>query len=175
MTTSNGGTVPSGTYRAKVGEQDYEIRVESGQVYLNGTPVAVSFELVSSGHYSLIIDGRSLGITVSRSTTGSVRVTVEGREVEVAVQDEMDLLLERFGVGKAGIAAHREVRAPMPGLVLAVQVLEGQTVQAGEGLLVLEAMKMENELRAPADGAVRTVHVKPGDPVSKGQLLVEFE
>jgi len=175
MTLSNRGTVPSRTYRAEIGGRVYEIRIESGQVYLDGRPVTVSFEPVGPGHYSLLLEGQSFGITISRNAAGSMHVTVGGREMEVTVRDEMDLLLERFGVGAAGGGAHREVHAPMPGLVLSVHVQEGQTVRAGEGLLVLEAMKMENELRAPGEGTVRAVHVKPGDPVTKGQLLVEFE
>lgn len=175
MTLSNREEIPEGTYRAEVAGEAYELRFQGGEVYVNGTRVAVSFEPVASGQYSLLVDGQSFGITISQGSTGPVRVSVEGREVDVEVRDEMDLLLERFGVGEAGRAAHREIHAPMPGLVLTVHIQEGQAVQAGEGLLVLEAMKMENELRAPADGTVRVVHVKPGDPVTKGQLLMELE
>jgi len=63
----------------------------------------------------------------------------------------------------------------MPGLVVRVQVEAGQSVAAGAGIVVLEAMKMENELRAAAAGTVRTVRVRPGEAVEKGQVLVEFE
>jgi pyruvate carboxylase subunit B len=63
----------------------------------------------------------------------------------------------------------------MPGLVVRVQVEPGQAVGAGAGLVVLEAMKMENELRSAAAGVVRSVRVKPGEPVEKGQVLVELE
>jgi pyruvate carboxylase subunit B len=63
----------------------------------------------------------------------------------------------------------------MPGLVVRVQVEPGQAVAAGAGVVVLEAMKMENELRAAAAGTVRTVRVRPGEAVEKGQALVEFE
>ncbi len=63
----------------------------------------------------------------------------------------------------------------MPGLVLRVHVAPGQQVVAGAGLVVLEAMKMENELKSAASGVVRTVRVKPGEAVDKGQILVEFE
>jgi pyruvate carboxylase subunit B len=67
------------------------------------------------------------------------------------------------------------LKAPMPGLVLRVQVTPGQAVAAGAGLVVLEAMKMENELKAPASAVVRAVRVQPGEAVEKGQVLIEFE
>jgi pyruvate carboxylase subunit B len=93
----------------------------------------------------------------------------------VEVKDERGLLLERFGLAEAVEDRAREVRAPMPGLVVSVLVAPGRQVRAGEGLVVLEAMKMENELRAAADGTVKAVHVAPGDAVGKNALLVEFE
>ena len=67
------------------------------------------------------------------------------------------------------------LRAPMPGLVVRILVEPGQAVARGGGLVVLEAMKMENELKAAADGTVKTVRVGTGEPVEKGQVLVEFE
>jgi propionyl-CoA carboxylase alpha chain len=63
----------------------------------------------------------------------------------------------------------------MPGKITRVMVADGQDVQQGEAVCVLEAMKMENELRAERDGVVKVVHVKPGDDVEKGQVLVEIE
>ena len=66
------------------------------------------------------------------------------------------------------------LKAPMPGLVVRVDVVPGQTVPAGAGVVVLEAMKMQNELRSPADGVVSAVRVQPGQAVEKGQVLVEF-
>jgi biotin carboxyl carrier protein len=81
--------------------------------------------------------------------------------------------------GLAGAAAGPRgpaaLRAPMPGLVVRVQVEAGQRVAAGAGVVVLEAMKMENELRAAGAGVVRTVRVRAGEAVEKGQVLVDFE
>lgn len=85
------------------------------------------------------------------------------------------MLLERFGIASAASSGLVEVRAPMPGLVLSLGVEEGQIVATGDGLVVLEAMKMENELRAAAPGTVRSIHVVRGDAVGKNDLLVEIE
>lgn len=122
----------------------------------------------------VVLEGRPRVVTVERSQTGT-RVWIDGTSVDVEVRTEADQLLERFGFDTADTAADREVHAPMPGLVLRVLVEAGDTVEAGQGLVVLEAMKMENELTAPAAGTVAAVHAAPGDAVGKNDLLVEVD
>ena len=107
---------------------------------------------------------------LAESAPPSCRVLALERDPDFA-----RLLRERFGGPPSAAAGVRELRAPMPGLVLSVGVAPGDRVTAGTPLLVLEAMKMENEIRADAEGTVRTVHVRPGDAVTKGTPLVEFE
>ncbi len=162
-------------FRAEVGDRSYEIEFRDGKVFVDGEAAEVSFERVAEGYYSLLLDGRSVSVVVEASSGDSVRLHLGGRSTEVRVKDERALLLERYGIADADAAAEREVRAPMPGLVLAVLVEEGQAVKAGDGLVLLEAMKMENELRATGDGVVQRVHVEPGDAVGKSALLIEFE
>ena len=127
------------------------------------------------GFMVLWLDGRSYDVTLRKAGKGRVEVSLGGRTREVRVQDERALLLERYGLADAAAAAEREIHAPMPGLVLKVAVEEGQEVAEGDGLLVLEAMKMENELRAPADGTVAAVHIAAGDAVGKNDLLIEID
>jgi pyruvate carboxylase subunit B len=122
----------------------------------------------------VVVDGRPRVVTVERDGA-TTRVWIGGTPVEVAVKTEADLLLEWFGLDAGDAAAEREVRAPMPGLVLRVLAELGQAVEAGDGLVVLEAMKMENELAAPAAGTVAAVHAAPGDAVGKNDLLIELE
>ncbi|PAP78244.1 biotin/lipoyl-containing protein [Rubrivirga marina] len=122
----------------------------------------------------LVADGRPRVVTVERDG-GTTRVWVDGAPVEVETRTDADLLLERFGLDAGDTAADREVRAPMPGLVLRVLVEPGAEVEAGQGLVVLEAMKMENELTAPAAGTVAAVHVTASDAVAKNELLVEID
>ena len=167
--------IQDGTYRAHVGERAFDVAFEGGQIVVDGEAVGYAFERIDEGRVLLLLEGRSVPATVERTGDGRLRVTLTGRRVDVRVQDEKDLLLERYGLGAAADAgAAREVRAPMPGLVLSVLVEPGQAVEAGDGLLVLEAMKMENELRASADGVVGAVHVQAGEAVSKNALLLEM-
>jgi biotin carboxyl carrier protein len=102
-------------------------------------------------------------------------VEVEGERFEVTIQEELDILLEQMGFGKASARQVKEIKAPMPGLVLSIQAAEGQELQEGDKLLILEAMKMENSLLMHGPGKIRKVHVKPGQAVDKGQLLIELE
>lgn len=139
------------------------------------TEAAYRFEPVGEGHFLLIIGGRSVPVVLTDAGEGQVRVTLGGRTATVRVQDETDLLLERFGIEAGAGAAEAEVRAPMPGLVVRVLVEEGQPVEEGDGLLVLEAMKMENELCAPAAGTVAALHAEEGASADKGEVLVEIE
>lgn len=153
-------TLTDATFRARVGERAFDIAFEAERLCIDGEAVAYAFEPVSENYFSLLIDGRSLPVVVEDVPGGGLRVTIAGRQVDVAVQDEKALLLERFGLNEAAGPPEHVVRAPMPGLVLNVLVEPGQAVRAGDGLLVLEAMKMENELRAHTDGVVKALDRK---------------
>ncbi len=122
----------------------------------------------------VVVDGRPRVLTVERDGAAT-RVWVDGTPIEVEIRTDADLLLERFGLDVGDAAADREVRAPMPGLVLRVLVAPGDAVEAGQGVVVLEAMKMENELTSPTTGTVAAVHAGPGDAVAKSDLLVEID
>ena len=165
----------SETYRAVIGERTFEIAFnDKGQLTLDGRAVDTTFDPVSDYAFLLRLDGRSVPVVLEEAGERRLRVTIAGRQTEVRVKDEHDLLLERFGLDEARAAADREVRAPMPGLVLSVAAQPGQAVEADAGLLVLEAMKMENEIKAPAAGTVETVHVEAGAAVGKNDVLVTF-
>ncbi len=102
-------------------------------------------------------------------------VKINSNLYEVKISNELDLLIEDMGLSLAEASVVNDIKAPMPGLILKVQVKEGQEVKKGDYLLVLEAMKMENTLSAPRDGVVKTVAVEKGAKVDKNQLLIEME
>lgn len=102
-------------------------------------------------------------------------VKIRGNRYEVKILDELDVLIKEMGLSLGNTQAANDIKAPMPGLILDVNVQEGDEVKEGDYLLVLEAMKMENALTAPRDGIVKSVSVKKGETVEKNQLLVEME
>ena len=162
------------TYRALVGDQSVDLVFEDDTLLVDGTPTKYSLKRVRDGYLSLIVNGRSIPVSVEPVSDDVFRVTIAGRHTEVTVKDERALLLEEFGLDDAA-AGGGSVRAPMPGLVLNILVKEGDIVELDQGLIVLEAMKMENELSAPAAGVVQSIHVATGDAVDKSALLIEIE
>lgn len=156
-------------------DQTFDLDQTPDGLTLDGTAIEARLERLDDHTVLLVLNGRTHVLTVEPGTGSTTRITVQGHALDLDVKDETALLLERFGFDDGSAAAEREVRAPMPGLVLRVLVEPGQTVQEGDGLVVLEAMKMENELRAPASGTVAAVHVQNGAAVGKNDLLVEVE
>jgi biotin carboxyl carrier protein len=100
---------------------------------------------------------------------------VNGVEHQLQVLDDQKMLLESMGMSAGAEAVESAVEAPMPGKVLEVKVAAGDEVAAGDALLVLEAMKMENVLRAPRDGKIERVDAPVGEAVEKGAVLVTYE
>ncbi len=163
-------------YFVTIGAQTVEVEVDGDRVLVGGEAVDVHLApLVGTPLYHLLLAGASWTVAAQPlEGDGRWAMGVVGERVEVAVQDERTRATE---AGSGTEASHTDagpavVRAPMPGLVVRVEVADGQRVEAGAGLVVVEAMKMENELRAPRAGVVQTVHVAVGQAVEKGMALV---
>jgi biotin carboxyl carrier protein len=113
-------------------------------------------------------------IVKADAATKTFVIKVNGVSHTVVVKDKFDLLLEKMGMSSSAVAKINSIKAPMPGLIIDLKIKAGDTVNAGDALLILEAMKMENVLKSPGGGLVRSVKVKKGDSVEKGQVLIEF-
>ena len=149
------------------------IRTDGDRVSIDGDDVIVSLVKVGAHHYSLLIDSVSYDL-VAKSDGASTLVSIDGTPLVVRTSDTRSRLLEEFGPGANAQMSVQSMHAPMPGLVLHINVQEGDTVTTGQGMLVLEAMKMENELRAPADSVVRRIHIREGEAVAKDELLIDL-
>lgn len=121
------------------------------------------------------IGHRNHRVAVSADATGRWSIQLDGASDVWNRHGLREQLMERMGLEEAGAAASKELRAPMPGKVIDVLVQEGQPVEEGEPVLVLEAMKMENVLRAGGDGVVASIHVEAGQAVEKEAVLVALE
>jgi biotin carboxyl carrier protein len=144
------------------------------EVVLDGGRHVVDAVAIEPGRWSFLTeDGRSHEVAVSSGRNGTLTVVVDGSVVPVAIRDSR----RRRGVARAYGATNGPARitAPMPGKVVRVLAARGQTVAARQGVVVVEAMKMENELRAPRAGTVAEVLVQEGAPVEAGALLLTIE
>ncbi|MEW6567184.1 MAG: biotin/lipoyl-containing protein [Chloroflexota bacterium] len=160
-------------YIATIGEHSYEIEINSErEVVVDGNRLPVDFQSVAGQPvYSLIIGGRSYEAYVHLTEDG-LDVVLSGRLYHVAVEDERERRLRQASSGAVARSGDYHLRAPMPGLIVAVPVGEGQAVERGADLIILESMKMQNELKAPRDGTVAHVRVRPGDRVDQNQVLI---
>ena len=114
-------------------------------------------------------------VAEKRQGRGRYTLWVDGYRFETEALDERTRSIRDLSAATAGPTGPAPIIAPMPGLIVRVNVSVGDRVEAGQGLVVMEAMKMENELRAIAAGTVKSVAVSPGTAVEKGALLVELE
>jgi pyruvate carboxylase subunit B len=168
-------------YYARVGlpPRTVEVEIAGARVTVDGTTVEAHLAAVpGTPIYHLLLAGESWTVAADVLAAEPVArwvLGVVGERVEVEVIDERTRQIEALTGRRAVVVASGAVVAPMPGLVVRVQVVEGQHVEAGAGLVVVEAMKMENELRSPHAGIVRQVHVAVGQAVEKGVVLVTVE
>jgi biotin carboxyl carrier protein len=163
-------------YVVLVNGQSIEVEVDGEHVTVAGHTYAATLGAIPGTPLrQLVLDGRPLTLSVEALGRGRWALTPAGERWEVEVLDERARHIRTLtGAGDQRRLAD-VLKAPMPGLVIRVQVKPGDKVEAGTGLVVLEAMKMENELRAAVPGVVKAVRVSPGEAVEKGQVLVEFE
>lgn len=102
-------------------------------------------------------------------------IEIEGENFDIQIKDELDQVLDKMGFNAVAGKQIKEIKAPMPGLVLEVAVTEGQQVQQGDKILILVAMKMENSIVISTAATIKRIVVKPGEAVEKGQVLVELD
>lgn len=160
-------------YEVTIGEDVYTIEVsQNGQVILNDQVIEVDFtQIGDSGLYSLLVDNQSFEALVELRE-GVWQVLLMGDLYEVQVMDERAQLMKARASTLAPETGEVAIKAPMPGLVVAMPVEVGQEIVKGDNLVILESMKMENELKAPRAGRVERVNVNAGDSVEQNQTLV---
>jgi biotin carboxyl carrier protein len=155
---------------------DLEISDSGNQISVNGAPVTIDRKEVEKGHFHLLKDNRSYNAEVISLNKEEKRVVVKvnGQSFSVQLKDRFDDLLKSLGMESTGAAKLKEIKAPMPGMVLQILVEADQEVEKDTPLIILEAMKMENVIKAPAAGKVKRVATEKGIAVEKNALLIEF-
>lgn len=162
-------------YHVRVGEDEHRVTVRAdGSVLLDGNACSAEITRIDESTFSVVRNGASFLICVARSG-GSYEALCNGVLCEVTVESERARLLREYAATSGTLHHRYEVHAPMPALVVRVEVTVGDEVQAGQGLVVLEAMKMENELKAHHAGKVKEIRVHKGKTVEKGELLLLLE
>ncbi len=160
-----------------VNGQEFNFDYKSGTALLDGKAVNADVVKLSPNKFHVIIDRQSLNIELlNKSDNGKeMQISVNGIKQTVAIKDKYDALLSQLGMDKLMSTKNNNLKAPMPGLVLRINVAVGDTVKKGDVLLVLEAMKMENAIKADGEGKVKRIAVNTQQAVEKNTLLIEME
>jgi biotin carboxyl carrier protein len=150
------------------------VKLEGGRAILD-QPVDIA--MLGGHRFHVLVNGKSHDVELVERVAGEpkkLKLKIDNKVQVVSVKSETDLMLEKMGLGTRKAAGLKELKAPMPGLVVTVLVAEGQAVQAGEPILILEAMKMENMLKAQADVTIGKILVEKAQKVEKGQVMISF-
>ncbi|HEX8394810.1 MAG TPA: acetyl-CoA carboxylase biotin carboxyl carrier protein subunit [Longimicrobium sp.] len=163
-------------YFVTIAGREVEVDLTGATPVVDGTPVEAQLStLPGTRTRHLLAGGRSYAFAVhAGDRKGRWQLSIGADRFVADAVDERTRAIREM-TGTADDAADKTILAPMPGLVLKVEVEVGQTVRAGQGVVVVEAMKMENELKAPADGVVASIAVAPGQTVDKGAVLIVLE
>jgi acetyl/propionyl-CoA carboxylase alpha subunit len=160
-------------YVTAVGDQQFTIDINhSGEVTVNGEVINVDMlQMQDTTMYSMIIDGQSHDVRMNEGD-GVYIVQLGGAILEVIVEDERTRRLAGLRSSPAAVTGEVVIKAPMPGVVVDILVAEGQEVEQGDVVVVLESMKMQNEFKAPRAGRVHLVRVSLGDKIEQNGVML---
>lgn len=157
-------------FKVKVnGELEYELRQED----LSSLDALAT----SDSAYHVLINNKPFAAQILNADflNKKYEVRINSNTYTIAIEDTLDLLISEMGFALSSTLDISSIEAPMPGLILEINVKAGQEVKEDDPLLILEAMKMENVITSPRDGIIKSIQVSKGEAVDKDNLLIEFE
>lgn len=150
--------------------------IEDSNFIWNDSSAQIDIVKVPQGGYSLKVNNNSHYLHVEQVDfkNKTAVFNIDNKLVEVAIEEPIDLLLNKMGIKTGAKNKIDHIKAPMPGLVLNILVQEGDQISKGQPILVLEAMKMENVFKAPVDATIKAIKVNKGEAVEKGTIMLEL-
>ena len=163
--------------KAIVNGKPFDVANENGNVIVDGKVLDWDIVRISASTFHILYQNKSYTAELVKHDVAAKTMSfkINGNTFSIEVKDRYDLLLEKMGMNSSASSRANAVKAPMPGLIVQVNVSVGSQVKSGDPLLVLEAMKMENMIKASGDATVKEIKIKKGDSVEKGQVLIEFQ
>lgn len=158
-------------------KKNYKVKVNDFEFFFDEEDIKNADVVArSASEFNIIKDKKSANVAITNVSNQfkKMKIDVDGDSFDVEIKNELDQMLDQMGFSASAVKVLKEIKAPMPGLVLSIAVQEGQDVKEGERILILEAMKMENSIVIHGDATIKKINVKPGQAVDKGQVLVEL-
>jgi biotin carboxyl carrier protein len=164
-------------YLVSVGDAEVEVLLDADSVTVNGVSSVAHVTDLEGTPVRMVTIGDEVHRVVARKgpTRGKYTLWLDGFRHEVEALDERTRTIRELSAANAGPSGPAPLIAPMPGMIVRITVQIGDAVQPGQGLVVMEAMKMENELRATSAGTVKAILAQVGTAVEKGAVLLELE
>jgi biotin carboxyl carrier protein len=165
-------------YQVTINEkQTTKVEKQGKEFVLNGENFSWDIAPLGNNRFHILQDSKSYNAEVLEADYAekSFKIRVNGAVYDAQAKDRFDLLLENMGMNTSAKNKVNNIKAPMPGLIWEIKTQVGDAVKAGDVVLVLVAMKMENALKSQGDGVVKAIKIAKGDTVDKGQILIEFE
>ena len=164
-------------FESTIGDKVIEVNLPEGESAAEVNGKKLPFELIRQDNGRVLFRTGTKLYKIDNVVVDGINVSfsLNGKFYKTTVKDEQELLLEKLGFDTSVAASFGQLDAPMPGKILELMVKEGDDVEEGDSVIILEAMKMENELKAPASGTVIAVNVAQNDNVEKNQPLLEIE
>jgi len=158
-------------------DKTWQIDFNKSEILVDNKAFTWDITPIRSGTFHILKDNVSYLAELIQADYASKTfvIRINGHTHTLTLKDRFDLLLAQMGMSEATAFKVNEVKAPMPGLIVAIKVEPGQSVQKGDPLLILEAMKMENILKSPGDGVIKIIKVNLKDNVEKNQVLILFD
>jgi biotin carboxyl carrier protein len=157
-------------------EDKFDLSFSEKGIFIDDQPSEMNVLSLSERKFQLIHNQKTFQVELVHyePENKSYLLKLNGKKINVKVKDRMDVLLEKLGIDVSASAKMKDLKAPMPGLILEIKVKEGQAIKEGDQLIVLEAMKMENVIKSSGEGIIKKVLVKKGESVEKNHVLIEF-
>jgi biotin carboxyl carrier protein len=163
-------------YKVSIGSHDVQV-VTGKDASVNGVPVDIEFVKSATNSFKMRMNGveKDADLVKLDKENKLVIVRIEGKKFAVQIKEPVDLMLDKLGISIKSTKKVNNLKAPMPGLVIKILAEQGKHYKAGDALMILEAMKMENVFKAAADVTIKAIEITERQTVEKGQILMVFE
>ncbi|MDI1323662.1 MAG: acetyl-CoA carboxylase biotin carboxyl carrier protein subunit [Algoriphagus sp.] len=163
-------------FSVTIQNKTYSVENTDHKIQVNGKTVEWDLKWISDRKIHLILESQSIEAELISfdKESKTIQIRLGDKTSTLLIKDRFDILLEHLGMNSNNSGVIKDIKAPMPGLILDLKVKPGDVVKKGDVVLILEAMKMENSIKSPGDGVVKAVKIALKQSVEKNQVLIQF-